>query len=84
MNASVQAPEGIELDPQKARKLQDVAQESPRHVETFRKAFEGKSLRAAINAHCVECVGYDAREIRGCTVRGCPLYEVRPHREAST
>lgn len=44
-----------------------------------RKALEGKaSPRGAIKAFCLECVGYERKEIIFCTAPCCPLYEYRP------
>ena len=64
-----------------AKRLQDVSEAAPRHVATFQRAYEGKSLRAAINAFCVECMGFDASEVRHCTAPACPLFAVRPGQE---
>jgi len=44
----------------------------------YRRAVGGRSLRAAIDAFCQECVGYQRREITECTDLGCPLYGQRP------
>ncbi|MBL7186679.1 MAG: hypothetical protein ISS70_10175 [Phycisphaerae bacterium] len=44
----------------------------------YRKAVSGKSLRAAVNAFCLECVGYQRIEIHLCTDLGCPLFAQRP------
>lgn len=38
-----------------------------------------KSLRLSINAHCYECVSEDIKEVRMCTAKSCPLYQVRPY-----
>ena len=46
---------------------------------TYDKAIKGKSLRAAINAFCLECVCWQIEEIRKCTDLACPLYAVRPY-----
>lgn len=40
-----------------------------------------KSLRLSINAFCYECIGEKKEEIKNCTAKGCPLYEVRPYRD---
>lgn len=45
-----------------------------------------RSLRAAINAKCWECVGGDAdpnphRRVRRCACPECPLWAVRPWQE---
>ena len=50
---------------------------------TYKKAVSGKSLRAAINAQCLECVYWQSREVTMCTDLGCPLYAVRPYQDNS-
>jgi hypothetical protein len=45
----------------------------------YDKAVSGKSLRAAINSFCLECVCWQIEEIRNCTDLVCPLYTVRPY-----
>ncbi len=49
---------------------------------TYDKAAKGKSLRAAINAQCLECVCWQRKEIRDCTDLACPLYAVRPYQSS--
>ena len=44
------------------------------------KAVEGRSLRACVNAFCLECVCWQSNEVRMCTDQACPLYAVRPYR----
>lgn len=46
----------------------------------YDKAVEGRSLRACINAQCLECVYWQSREVTLCTDLSCPLYAVRPYR----
>ncbi len=46
---------------------------------TYDKAVSGRSLRAAINSFCLECVCWRIEEIRNCTDLACPLYAVRPY-----
>ena len=43
----------------------------------------GGSLRAAINAQCLECVQWERVEVRLCTSLACPLYGVRPYQGSS-
>jgi hypothetical protein len=43
----------------------------------YKRAASGKSLRAAVDAFCSECMGYVVDEIRECTDPGCPLYPYR-------
>ena len=44
------------------------------------KAMSGKSLRAGVNAHCLECVGWVRDDVRNCTSPACPLFPYRPFR----
>ena len=44
----------------------------------YLRAWGGKSRKAAMRAFCLECMGYDAAEVRRCTAPACPLY---PYRE---
>jgi len=50
------------------------------HRKKFDKAMKGKSLRAGVDAFCLECVGWDTDEVRKCTDEGCPLYPYRPYK----
>ena len=47
----------------------------------YDKALGGRSLRAAVNAFCLECVCWNRREVRLCTDLACPLYVVRPYQQ---
>jgi len=64
-----------------------------KHRSMYRKALAGElSPRAAIKVKCYDCVGWErwARTLDGqridnigdCSVRGCPLWAVRPFRMA--
>ena len=44
----------------------------------YDKAVSGKSRKAAMRAFCLECCGYEIREVFLCTDLGCPLYPYRP------
>lgn len=56
------------------RRLHD----APRKYQAmYRRAWTGKSRKAAIRAHCLECVGYSEEEVRLCTAPACPLFEYR-------
>lgn len=63
--------------------------EKPVRLDPLEKARKNpKSLRAAVNAKCWECVGagWDPgprRAIRECTITKCPLWPVRPYQKAS-
>lgn len=67
----------VEIELKRARRLTAVQRDAPRHVTTFRRAYAGKSRRAAIKAFCVECMGYDAAEVKLCTSPACTLFPYR-------
>ena len=48
---------------------------------TYNKAVKGKSLRAAINAQCAECCGWQIKEVRLCSDCACPLWALRPYQD---
>ena len=48
----------------------------------YGRAVKGKSLRAAINAQCLECVCWQRKEVTLCTDLACPLYAVRPYQRS--
>ena len=43
----------------------------------YRRAWSGKSRQAAIRIHCLECCGWQAREVAKCSAPACALYEFR-------
>lgn len=77
-DAPFRGPDAAEIDRKRAIRLQEVSRHARRHVAAFRRAYEGRSRRAAIAAFCVECMGYAAREIPRCTALDCPLWPYRP------
>ena len=53
----------------------------PMYREPYLRTTTGKaSPRAAIKAHCLECMGWVRAEIPVCTSTACPLYAYRPYR----
>lgn len=78
MSVPVRGYDTGEIEAKRANKLKDVKRYAPRYLNTFRRAFGGKSLRAAVNAFCVECMGYEASSICDCTAPACPLFPYRP------
>jgi hypothetical protein len=48
----------------------------------YRKAMDTKSLRAAVNAKCQDCMNWQRVEIRDCLVVICPLWPHRPYQKA--
>lgn len=68
------ADENGRLGPERARRLADVP---AKYRDLYRRAYAGKSRKAAIRAHCLECVYWSADEVRRCTAPACPLFEFR-------
>jgi hypothetical protein len=50
---------------------------------TYDRAVRGRSLRACVNAQCLECVCWQRKEVTLCTDLACSLYAVRPYQEIS-
>jgi len=70
-------PEGVQ-----GRQMVARVSEMPKTcIVTYLRAMRGRSLQAAVKAHCQMCMGWDDfREgIRGCTDRACPFYPYRPY-----
>jgi len=48
----------------------------------FRRVYDvamtGRSLRAAVNSQCIECMAYVFSEVRLCVSPECPLFLCRP------
>ncbi len=72
--------DSLKVELKQAERLQAVQRHAPRYLPTFRRAYSGLSLRAAVNAICVECVGFDAAAVKDCTAPACPLWANRPGR----
>jgi len=78
-NTPIEMPAIADLAAQKqAIHLQGV---SPRHRGIFKAAYAGKSLRKAVSAFCLDCLGLAPDEIRRCTAPTCPLRTVRPYQK---
>ena len=81
ISSSFQGQDAAEIALKRAKRLKDVSEAAPRHLGTFQRAYGGKSLRSAVTAFCLECMGFDASEIKHCAAPACPLYAVRPGRK---
>lgn len=63
------------IDKARAKRLADV----PRiYKNLYKQAYGGGSRKAAIRATCLECVGWQWKEVQLCTGYACPLYAYRP------
>ena len=59
--------------------LERVSRYAPKRIGIFRRAYGGKSLRAAATAKCIECNAWQPAEVARCGIEGCPLWRYRPH-----
>lgn len=50
---------------------------------TYDRALSGRSLKAAVKAHCLECMGWQREEVRACTSYPCPLWPYRDYQESA-
>jgi hypothetical protein len=67
-------------DTKRQQKIEKRREDMPRKFrKLYDRATAGNSLRAAINAQCLECIHWQVDEIRRCTCLACPLYAVRPY-----
>ena len=83
MSTPFRGHSAVEIELKRAQRLDNVRRDAPRYMDTFRRAYSGKSRVAAMNAFCCECMGFDAAEIRNCSAPACPLYVFRPGRRQS-
>jgi len=67
------------------RQISERRSQIPRkYRRLYDRAISGKSLRAAINAQCLECCEWLSKEVVLCSDLGCPLFAVRPYRSAGS
>lgn len=45
----------------------------------YLKAMSGKSMRAAVNAKCLDCMNWQSTEVKLCPSMDCPLWPYRPY-----
>jgi len=50
---------------------------------SYDRAVSGRSLRAAVNSFCIQCVMYQREEVRLCTSLACGLWPYRPYQGSS-
>jgi hypothetical protein len=73
------------MNPEREQKIQQRRAQMPRkYREQYDRAVAGNSLRACINAQCLECVGWVSREVTLCTDVACPLWANRPYRDSGS
>jgi hypothetical protein len=71
----------MDLSTERQERIAERRSQMPKSYRaTYDRAVKGKSLRAAVNAQCLECVCWQRKEVTLCTDLACPLYAVRPYR----
>ena len=79
--ASNRTPHAVETKPEGANtcaatpSMPDVP---PYLCGVFRRAENGESRKAGMDAYCWQCVGFEQEEIRRCSAPECALWEFRP------
>ncbi len=77
---SKQASEEVVLKQKKqSERIALVRKLVPSKVGVFERAYTGKSLRAAINANCLDCQGYEQAEVKRCQILDCTFHSLRPY-----
>ena len=72
-----------EFEKKRQEKINERLEQMPRAYRAcYKKSLTGKSLRASINAFCLECVCWQRKEISLCTDLACPLFAVRPYQRS--
>jgi hypothetical protein len=67
------------LSTPRAERIAEHRQDMPRQFRrVYDVAMTGRSLRAAINSQCIECMGYVFKEVKLCCSPQCPLFPYRP------
>lgn len=49
----------------------------PKYRDLFRRAYNGRSRKAAVRANCLECMSFNEKEVSVCSIPHCPLYLYR-------
>ena len=50
----------------------------------YDKAMSHKSIRAAIDSKCLDCMCWEAAEVKKCGIVTCPLHPYRPYQPRQT
>jgi len=78
-NSKQAREEHVLKEKMRSRMLGMVQKLVPSRLGQFERAYSGKSLRAAINANCLDCMGYAPKEVKRCRILDCPFHSLRPY-----
>ena len=72
-----------ELEARRAEHLSDISKWLPSVLGVFKRKYTGKRKKAALQALCVECQGFDdvRAGVGDCAAYTCPLWEYRPYQK---
>ena len=48
-----------------------------RYLKLYKEAKDGRSRKAKIRYFCLECCGFQPKEVKLCTDTGCPFWKIR-------
>ena len=68
---------------QEAKIAERLSQMPKKYRATYNQAMSGRSRKAAMRAFCLECCGWEIKEVFLCTDSGCNLYPYRPRSRVS-
>lgn len=61
--------------------ISELRKVTPKSRHRLVDKIENGSMSSAIKLKCLECGGYETKEIKFCTVRTCALWTIRPYQE---
>lgn len=77
------SPKSLNTIEREAKIAERRAQMPCSYRATYDRAVKGKSRKAAMHAFCLECCGWQIKEVFLCTDLGCSLYPYRPRSRVS-
>jgi len=82
-NTSYRHPEA-ESNEKRAKQISERLAQMPRlYRALYERAIAGNSRKAAMHSFCLECCGWQIKEVFLCTDLGCSLYPYRPKSRVS-
>ena len=72
---------GVDIQGERSDILERVRKYAPKKLGHYKRAYAGKSLKAAVIAKCLDCTCDQTVEIRLCPCAGCPLWTYRPYQD---
>jgi len=67
----------VNIFPANTNELKEVVPEKFKHLIEKSQ----RSLKTAIKLKCLDCSGWDKKEVKYCPIQGCSLYRHRPYKQ---